>query len=157
MSMMRDGTPKGYAFLKIKGNTYEFDYKVAGEEADYQIKLFTPDVVAEKQVQRYTLYANFFIGKEGDQVEVRIDGGDWKPMKYAPEVDPQYTANVYRYDGAETLQEGRRPSNAVMSTHLWKVNLPKLIAGKHQLEVRGVDMFGKTHHQRKVIEVVNDK
>ncbi len=155
-STMRDGTPKGYMFLKIKDNKYEFDYKVAGEAPEYQIKLFGTDVVAKKYVQRHPVYANFFIGTKDDVVEQRVDGGNWKKMLYTPEIDPHYTSNLYKYDGAITLQEGRRPSDPVKSTHLWRFNLPKLDVGSHTIEVRATDMFGRQHSQSKTVQVVED-
>ncbi len=153
-STMRDGTPKGYMFLNIKGNQYSFDYKVAGEQPDYQIRLFGAGVVAKKYVSRHPLYANFFIGSKDDLVEYRVNGGEWKAMKYTTDIDPHYTANLYQYDGATSLQEGRRPSDPVKSSHLWRVNLPKLDVGKHTVEVRATDMFGRKHLQQKTIQVV---
>lgn len=153
-STMRDGTPKGYMFLNIKGNQYSFDYKVAGEQPDYQIRLFGTGVVAKKYVSRHPLYANFFIGSKDDLVEYRVNGGEWKAMKYTTDIDPHYTVNLYQYDGATSLQEGRRPSDPVKSSHLWRVNLPKLDVGKHTVEVRATDMFGRKHLQQKTIQVV---
>jgi 3',5'-cyclic AMP phosphodiesterase CpdA len=155
-STMRDGTPKGYMFLKINGNKYEFDYKVAGEKPEYQIMLFGTGVVAKKYVSRHPIYANFFIGRKEDVVEYRLNGGEWKKMKYAPEIDPNYTANLYKYDGAITLQDGRRPSDPVASTHLWRFNLPKLDTGSHLIEVRATDMFGRQHTQTKTLQVVEN-
>jgi len=58
------------------------------------------------------------------------------------------------YDGATALVPGRRPSNAVKSAHLWKLDLPKLKAGKHSIAIEAVDMFGRTHKATKEIEVV---
>ncbi len=156
-STMRDGTPKGYMFLNIKGNKYDFDYKVAGEKPEYQINLFGTDVVARKYVSRHPVYANFFIGRKDDLVEYRINGGAWKPMNYTSDIDPHYTMNLYQYDSAKSLQEGRRPSDPVRSSHLWRVNLPKLDVGTHTLEVRATDMFGRKHSQQKQIQVVEIK
>lgn len=42
---MRDGAPKGYAFINFKGNQYSLDYKVAGKPKNYQIEVFAPEVV----------------------------------------------------------------------------------------------------------------
>ena len=58
------------------------------------------------------------------------------------------------FDGADTLIEGRRPSDAVPSTHLWKIKLPKLAAGKHSITVEAKDMFGRVHTASKELEVV---
>src|SRR5690606_8974072 len=58
-STMRDGTPKGYAFLTIENNQYKIDYKVAGQPKEYQIEIFSPKVVARGRSTSAGIYANF--------------------------------------------------------------------------------------------------
>lgn len=153
-STMRDGTPKGYAFLHINDNQYTFDYKVAGESADYKIKLIGPEEVAKKHVKRYTLFANFFIGSPKDQLQYRVNDGEWTDMELAISADPNYEYEVLGYDNSKGLRPGRRPSDPVNSTHLWKVKYPKLDVGAHKIEVKATDMFGREHTQVKIIKVV---
>ncbi|MGV6946006.1 calcineurin-like phosphoesterase C-terminal domain-containing protein [Sphingobacterium kyonggiense] len=153
-STMRDGTPKGYAILKIDGNKYSFDYKVAGKDDSYTIGLFGPSTVKAKYAARYHVYANFFLGSANDKVSYRLDNGEWQAMEKVVGTDPAYLKDVLNYDGATDLVAGRRPSDAVNSAHLWKVKLPKLKAGKHTLEIEAVDMFGRKHSNSKVIDVV---
>ncbi|MCL7986991.1 calcineurin-like phosphoesterase C-terminal domain-containing protein [Sphingobacterium sp. lm-10] len=156
VSTMRDGTPKGYVTLHIDDNTYAFDYKVAGKPKEYQISLTGAEIMSEKYVRRHNLYANFFVGTEKDTVQYRVDGGQWKDMEYAEEADPDYAFETLKYDHAkETIKEGRRPSDAVPSTHLWKVRYPKLSVGMHQIEVRAVDMFGQEHRATKSVEITH--
>lgn len=154
VSTMRDGTPKGYALLKVKGNTYNFDYKVAGEDDSYGIHVFGPAVVSSKNSRRYSLYANFFIGAENDVVRYRINDSEWKNMERVEIADPQYTKDVLEFDGASAFIAGKRPSDPVKSTHLWKLKLPKLEEGKQRISIEAVDMFGRTHTTVKVIDVV---
>nr|WP_262506182.1 calcineurin-like phosphoesterase C-terminal domain-containing protein [Sphingobacterium spiritivorum] len=157
VSTMRDGTPKGYAVLNIKGNQYTFDYKVAGKDPQYQIAIYGPEIVAQKYSGRYPIYANFFIGRKGDNVQYRIDDGAWKAMDYTEEADPAYVYAVSSYDLAKELLDGRRPSDGISSTHLWKMKLPKLKAGNHKIEIQAVDMFGRTHTGVKEIKVEASK
>ena len=49
VSMMRDGTPKGYMFLSFNGNQYAFDYRVAGQPETYKIGIHAPKVIARRQ------------------------------------------------------------------------------------------------------------
>ena len=148
-STMRDGTPKGYAFLRITGNQYIIDYKVAGESDDLQINLFHPKVVAKGRGTQAGIFANFFMGHEGNTVEYRIDGSDWKPMNYTPAPDPAFLEQLFKWDTTDKLMPGRRPSNAVNSTHLWRGNIPtNLPVGEHRIEVRATDMFGRTFTQQ---------
>jgi Predicted phosphohydrolases len=149
VSTMRDGTPKGYAFLRISGNRYMIDYKVAGEPDSVQIKLFHPKVVAQGRGTQAGIFANFFMGHEGNTVEYRIDGGEWRPMTYTEMPDPDFMWQLYKWDTTNELMPGRRPSNAVNSTHLWRGNIPaNLPVGEHRIEVRATDMFGRTFTQQ---------
>ncbi|RXJ45745.1 calcineurin-like phosphoesterase C-terminal domain-containing protein [Gelidibacter gilvus] len=146
ISTMRDGTPKGYAFIHFENNKYTIDYKVAGKPKDYQIEVFAPKVVAKGRNTKAGIYANFFMGKEGDSVMYRIDNGDWKPMKYVREFDPAYAALVNEWDTNPKLMTGRRSSNPVISTHLWRGTIPtKLEVGIHRIDIKATDMFGKEH------------
>ncbi len=148
VSTMRDGTPKGYAFLRIKGNQYVIDYKVAGKPADYQIRLFTPKLAQQKR-NTAGIYANFFMGRPDSKVECRVDGGDWKPMNLVQDADPLYLDALHHYDFTETPLTGRRPSNPENCTHLWRLPIPNnLSAGEHQVEVRATDMYGRTFQEK---------
>ncbi len=154
-SMMRDGTPKGYAILNVKGNQYSFDYKVAGENQDYQINIIAPKAVSKKHLGRYKLYANFFMGTANDKVKFRIDGGKWNDMKHVEIVDLAYQYEVLKFDNAIEFMDGRRPSNPVKSSHIWEIKFPNnLSQGVHNIEVEATDMFGKTHKQNTTINVM---
>ncbi|WP_229738507.1 calcineurin-like phosphoesterase C-terminal domain-containing protein [Parapedobacter pyrenivorans] len=148
-STMRDGTPKGYAFLRINGNQYTIDYKVAGEPDSLQINLFHPKVVAQGRGTQAGIFANFFMGHEGNTVEYRIGDGDWRPMHYVEAPDPAFLSQLFQWDMADELVPGRRPSNAVNSKHLWRGNImTNLPVGEHRIEVRATDMFGRTFTQQ---------
>ena len=146
VSTMRDGTPKGYAFIHFDGNTYKTDYKVAGKPAAYQIEIFAPKVLAQGKGTKAGIYANFFMGAEGDTVEYRVDEGAWSEMTFVNEQDPSYEAAIYEWDTAEELVAGKRGSNPVLSTHLWRGKIPtKLSLGTHTIEIRATDRYGKIH------------
>ena len=143
---MRDGTPRGYAFLNVKGNQYSVIYKTAGQPLEYQINLFIPKVLPQSIKTKAGMYANFFMGSERDEVLYRINGGKWKAMRYIEDQDPSYANMVYDWDLSEVLMDGLRPSNPNNSKHLWYTKLPtKLEAGIHEVEVKATDMFGKVH------------
>jgi hypothetical protein len=149
-STMRDGTPRGYAFLRIKGNQYSIDYKVAGEPIEYQIRIHAPRVVPAGSNSTSSIYANFFMGHKDNQVQYRIDNGTWSDMIFQEEIDPHFQRMVHNWDYTESLPAGRRPSNAVKSTHLWRAPMPKnLSAGQHHVEVKAKDMFGREFIQTK--------
>ncbi len=152
---MRDGTPQGYAYLNISGNNYDIDYQVAGKESDYQMNIYAPKVVQHKGRTTSQIVVNFFMGSEGDTVEYRIGDGEWRRMSYIQTVDPNYNTKVIEWDFTSELLPGRRPSNPVISTHLWtgslNLNLP---VGDHTIEVRATDRFGKIHSGTKTYRIL---
>lgn len=149
ISTMRDGTPKGYAFIHFSGNKYQVNYKVAGQPADYQMEVFHPKVVEKDKRNKSGIYVNFFMGSEKDSLRYRVDQGDWKPMKNIKAQDPAYEASLYEWDLTNELFAGRRGSNAIESTHLWYAKIPtKLELGNHTIEIQATDMFGNSYTQK---------
>lgn len=145
-SMMTDGTPKGYAYLNVNGNEYTIDYKVAGQPADYQIRVMNPVHVVQNRYTPAYITANFFMGGENDVLECRIDGGAWKKMQKALVPDPVYTYNYLRWNLSEAPKLTRWPSEGINSSHIWRMRIPSnLPLGEHQIEVRVTDRFGRTH------------
>lgn len=143
---MRDGTPQGYVFLHINDNKYSVEYKVAGEEPEYQMNIFAPKVVQHKGRTTSQVVVNFFMGSRNDLVEYRIDNGAWQRMRFIEAIDPSYMTKLFEWDTTDKLLPGRRPSNAVNSTHLWsgslKLDLPP---GEHIIEVKATDRYGRQH------------
>lgn len=145
-SVMSDGTPRGYVYLNISGNTYTADYKVAGKPADYRMGLYHRKVISTNWWDgRGFIYANFFMGYKDSKLSYRIDNGNWKPMRYSEEPDPAFVSELYKWDDADELFRGRRPTEPANCTHLWRAPLPgNLGVGQHQIEVRATDVFGRT-------------
>jgi hypothetical protein len=157
-STMRDGTPKGYAFLNLKGNQYSIDYKVAGKDAAYQMEVFLPKVVEKRKNTSAGVFVNFFMGAKGDKVIYSVDGGKWSNMAYVETMDPAFLSTLFKFDQSKELLSGRRPSNAEASTHLWRGNIPSnLAAGEHQIEVKAVDRYGKVSTQKVSYTIVERK
>ena len=64
------------------------------------------------------------------------------------EQDPSFESMTYKWDLADELLAGRRPSRPAESTHLWRGEIPvNLPLGTHRIEVRATDMFGRTFTQ----------
>jgi hypothetical protein len=138
VATMCDGTPKGYALLTVDGNQYKTEYKVVGHPVDYQINLYCPKINAS------AIFANFFMGDDSSAVEYRIDGGEWKKMNKTEDYDQAYYHYMQEWDYIEDVRPGRRPSNPVRCTHLWRAGIPSnLPSGKHTVEVRATDRHGR--------------
>ncbi|MDR2130480.1 MAG: calcineurin-like phosphoesterase family protein [Odoribacteraceae bacterium] len=154
ITTMRDGTPAGYAFLKIDGNQYVTDYKATGQPDDYQISLYHPKVVPSRRSTSASLYANFFMGSADDTLEYRIDDGEWLKMRRVEEFDPAYCRYVQDWDYLEHLVPGHRPSNPVVCNHLWRVRMTSTLpVGEHRIEVRAKDRFNRIHTAKSVYRV----
>ncbi|GAB3650398.1 calcineurin-like phosphoesterase family protein [Echinicola sediminis] len=153
-SKMKDGTPKGYAFLDFTGNQYFIRYKVVGQGEDKQMGIFlttgedsSPEIVRE-------FYVNFFMGSEEDQLRYRIDDGMWTDMIYQEDYDPEYLQELSDWDLDSLSGKANKPSNAEKSTHLWKGDIQGTLGqGVHVIEVEATDMFGRKHYGKKTFPI----
>jgi hypothetical protein len=154
VSTMRDGTPKGYAFITFEGASYQIKYKAADQPADYQMEIFVPKVVAHNERTSARIVTNFFMGSERDSLFVRVDEGEWKKMRYINTYDPSYLHLLHEWDYADELMPGRRPSNPSESSHLWMAPIKTdLEPGIHTIEVKAHDQFGQVHKGRKTYRI----
>ncbi|GAA5523053.1 calcineurin-like phosphoesterase family protein [Aliifodinibius salicampi] len=157
-TLMRDGTPNGYAMLNIEGNEYTIDYKVADKPEDYRLSKWGPEIVPQDSWHGAELYVNYFLGNEYTEVEFRVQNEweSWRPMNKVEEQDPHVTKLRQKWDTADELpEEGRRPSNPIQSSHLWKAGVPNnLPLGEHTIEIRVTDMFGRTFTDEFKYEIV---
>jgi hypothetical protein len=153
---MWDGTPKGYAYVHFNKNRYVIDYKVAGQSKDYQIRVHAPKVVRQAKWSSAAILANFFIGSEKDTLSYRIDKGEWKKMYHYQTYDPVYYFQTFEWDFTPELFEGHRPSYPVKCQHIWYGHLPAALpVGEHTIEVKALDMFGRTFMQTSSYRIVN--
>lgn len=154
VSTMRDGTPKGYVFLDVDGNQYKARYQVAGKSVDYQIDVFAPKLIEQGKRTTSAIFANFFMGTEGNQVRYRINNGNWSNMNFIDDYDPKYLVDLFQWDTTDELLDGRRPSLPQKNKHLWRANIPvNLPAGIHIIEVEAIDMYGQKHTGTTKMEV----
>jgi hypothetical protein len=87
---------------------------------------------------------------------MRIGGGDWRPMTQTAVPDPGLVAAIEREKELLALKKDAWVAlpKAMKSPHIWGAKLPEgLRPGTHAIEVRTTDMFGATHHGRRVIRV----
>ncbi len=140
---MSDGTPNGYARLRIEPDgDYALAWQAARASADYQIALHAPRVLRQGAYPGVGLYANVFMGMVDTRVEYRIDDRDWQPMQRAVRADPRVLIENLRDDLAAELRGYDRLPEAEPSQHLWRAALPTdLAVGMHRIEVRAFDRW----------------
>lgn len=144
-TLMRDGTPNGYAIINFNGNTFTLDYKVAGEEESKKMSIWGPEVVPQNEWFNSDFYVNYFLGSDSTKVEFQINGeGNWRKMQKINLGDPFVTSLRDKWDRADYILEGKRPNNAVASSHLWRARVPKnLPEGTQTLVIRVTDQFDR--------------
>lgn len=155
-TLMRDGTPNGYATLTFKGNEYTFDYKAADAGAEKRMSMWGPEVVPQNSWHGAELYVNYFLGNDSTQVEYRVgDKEEWNRMSKVEEQDPHVAGMRQKWDTADRVLTGKRPSNPISSTHLWKTGVPNnLPIGEQEIEIRVTDMFGRMFYDTFSYKVV---
>ncbi len=175
-TLMRDGTPNGYAFISFKGTEYIIDWKVAGSPEDHRMNIYIPRGITEGTADTTKVYVNYFMGSEQTKVEFRIkDVSDWQLMTSTKMIDPLYAKKVkfweflkkqdlyskWRADPefADLDFPGRpMPEYVFQSNHIWTANLNKdLSAGKYVIEVRVKDRYNRTFHDYQLIRVGDKK
>ncbi len=155
-STMRDGTPNGYNVLKFEGNSYAYEYFVAGNPTE-KMRIYGPKTLPEGKYSRASFYVNFYQGSDNDSVFYRINQGEWKKMSYVVEPDPYFSGIRYEWDSSEELLHGTRPSNPINSYHLWRARSPYgLQAGSHTMEIKVVDQFGREYRDQREFKVVKE-
>lgn len=157
-TLMRDGTPNGYGILNIDGNQFTIDYKVANKPEDYMMSVWGPKIVPQKTWHGAELYVNYFLGNEFTKVEFKLphENHDWRVMQKVMEVDPHVSLLRQKWDRLDSLPEfGRRPSNPVESSHIWKMSVPNnLPLGNQVIKIKVTDMFGRTFDESFTYQVV---
>ncbi len=140
---MADGTPHGHAVLEIgQGGDYRLRWQPARGGVDPWIGLHAPRVLRQGAYPAWGVYANVWMGVDDTEVEYRVDGGEWKPMRKVLQPDPALLLENARDDLADALRGFDRSPEAVPSTHLWRGALPTTLeTGEHRVEVRARDRW----------------
>lgn len=156
-SMMRDGTPTGYAFLDITGNDYKLTYKAARRPADFQMHLSAPDEVPAAQTGTVHLYANVFNALPDASVKMKIGtDGEWMEMEHTVEKDPVFEAMRQREHALADVPWRQANNTNPNPRHLWKRTLPGgLEPGTYTVFVRSEDEWN-TYEGRRIIRIISN-
>lgn len=172
-TMMRDGTPNGYSFITFNGADYIIDWKVAGSPDDHQMNIHLPRAITANASDTVLLTVNFFNGSEQSKLEYRIKGvSEWTEMEQVQKYDPYYLKIDQRWkrfkemklreQWAEIAEPGEKLPGTPMpapriSTHLWEANIGSdFPAGRHVVEVRAKDRYGRVFTNVKTFRVVQE-
>jgi 3',5'-cyclic-AMP phosphodiesterase len=149
---MSDGTPNGYATLKVaRDGAHALAWHPARLAVDdpaftQAMALHAPKVLRAGAYPAWGVYANVFMGQDDTRVEFRIDDSHWKPMAKVSQADPRLLVENARDDDADALRGYDRSPEAKPSAHLWRgVLSTDLRVGEHRVEVR---TFDATHGEQ---------
>lgn len=158
-TLMRDGTPTGYAFLDINGNDWKLRYKAARRPADFQMHISAPDEISTSDSSRTDVFANIFNALPDARVEMRVSRGpnnyitEWQMMIPAEQTDPVYNAMKAREDSLEEVSWRRVGDANPNPRHLWQASLPSnLKPGTYTIFVRAEDEWDR-YKGRRIIRV----
>lgn len=147
---MRDGAPNGYSLFTFDGNQYSIEFRAAGRSEEYQMNIYAPD--NQSKGESALVKANVFGGNEKTVVHMRVDDGEWQPMKQVRKPDPAYE-EAYRRE-AGIASPYRRSPLPMLSPHLWEAMTPDTLEiGPHRIEVRARDMFGQEYRHVRLMHV----
>jgi hypothetical protein len=134
---MADGTPNGYATLRIDDAGFRLKWHAARVAGDPALALHAPKVLRRGAYPAFGVFANVWLGEADTRVEFRVDGGEWRQMQKVERPDPALQMENAADDASPVLRGFDRSPEAAASTHLWRGTLPTDLAlGEHRVEVR---------------------
>ncbi|MCC6232626.1 MAG: calcineurin-like phosphoesterase family protein [Verrucomicrobiales bacterium] len=152
---MRDGAPNGYALVTFDGHRAELTFKAAGQPITKQMNVMLPAAVSAASGDRAWMHVNVYDGSDRSRVEFRVDGrGAWEQMVRVAERDPSFVARKQAEEAhPPAIPPYRKMSDPIVSPHLWKAALPRLVAGEHRIEVRTRDLHGRVFREEHTLTV----
>jgi len=151
---MRDGTPQGYAIIKINNNTYDISYKTIGHSLNKNMTLY----IQQNENKQTLLFNNFYLGTQYCKSYCMINkDGKWNEMSYTKEKDPRTLEMRERTALAEKEKTGRQISEPQPCYHLWKYDVSSFIKqGINECQVKVVDRNGKIYFETIVFNYLMD-
>lgn len=156
-AMMSDGGPNGYSVMSFNGHDYSLKFHPAGRNDDYQMQIDLPEEIPVAKTSETDVYANVFAGSQKSTVEMRVGStGEWQAMTHVGEVDPTFVRTAAHEEAilAAKPNDFRKLPKPGICTHLWKLKLPALQPGLHDIEVRTKDQFGQIESGHRAVRVV---
>jgi hypothetical protein len=148
-AMMSDGTPNCYTILHIDGNRWKMSWKAPRRPADFQMHIYTPDVISSDTADIIQVTANIFNALPSASVKMKIgDEGEWIEMENILQGDPFRLAANER-----EKQLGEVPwtalGNPAPSEHIWSAGCKlNLAPGVHIIYVKASDQWWEYEGKR---------
>ena len=120
-----DGSPKGYRLIYVNGDEITSAYQGTGHPSRYRMRIVGPHR-GEAVEGRIGLGVNVFDADARWSVDYRLDAGDWRPLKFTPQL--------------------ARP-NVLSNAHFWAgyVDVKGLLPGVHVVWIRATGPSGEAY------------
>ena len=154
-SMMRDGTPNGYALINFDKSNYVINWKAAGKSSDHKMSIHIPRNLTEGNLQNKEFSVNYYMGfsdTKSTKVYYRFNKSEaFKPMKQIYKNDPFYVNLLTRYPS-------EKMPKASNSTHIWTEPLKNTLkSGIYHLEVKVKDRDGREFFDHQLFRISKNK
>jgi len=145
-----DGTPKGYFILEMEGAAYNYRFVPEHYSDDYQLRITILDKTDKQQeTDDIEVIANWFTGKNADEVKMKVDNGNWVQMQNYKGESPLIKSTLAKRTNIDNWMP-----EIYQTEHLWKATLPKnLKMGYHTVYVQAKDQNGLIYNSQKVFEI----
>ncbi len=141
-----DGVPNGYTIITFEGNEYVTEYRAAGYDRDYRMRIYPPGSTGFDEAAKRRLVVNVFDGSDRCKVEYSLDRQPFLPMQRTPQRDPVAIAYL-----SGVLDSGKPWARPFVSQHIWSVELPEpLSRATHVVTIRVTDHFDRVYEQSKI-------
>lgn len=157
-TMMRDGTPNGYAILSIAGNAYSTRWYAARQPQEYVMRVAVPKVIKYGEYPVGSVIVNVFNGCERTKVEYALNGAkEWTSLAQAKRYDPAVTKLWVDYERAVSGLPGRRMNAPEVCHHLWAATLPTVgRAGLQTVRVRVTFPDGAQYEESRSYRLIRE-
>ena len=138
--MSREGIPNGYMFVDVKGGDMKWYYKTAGQDKDYQMRVYSPTVTGDEYVKAiiWNYTPTYWSKPEWYENDVKI--GELERTK---EQDPAYK-ELFSTTLNHLTGTSRNYATPVNSEYMFRI---KPSEGVRKGEVRVTDNFGNIYVQ----------
>ncbi len=151
----RDGSPRGFHILSVRGNTYttKFVPVAVANDRDLRVILHNPESsipkagrpLAAEMLERPLLLVDVFDGGPRTRVTCEVEGQSGLCFELSRSRIP----DPYIVHSFANNREHLKPwVEASVSSHIWTAPIPgALLSGSHSCSIRVVTEYGDEHHR----------
>lgn len=148
-STQRDGNPNGYHIFSFDGSEYEERLVGLGKPANFQLQVEYPagNVSADSLPEK--IIVNVFNGTLRNEVQYRLNDGDWKSMEITTQSSPFYQRLLEDFDEYWSDNLTAIPTNHIWESEIELPDAPQIM----RIDVKTMDQYGHEWSTSKIVEI----